>query len=424
VWLVIGVTWLLLLFRSARSAERLWVLPSELFRYGVVIGAAIVVAAHLPGWQRALFAGGVDRGVLARTLDASLYELAVVALASLAAFALSRSLLRPVVIGTRPPVGARDLTLRARFLVATTGAAFATAGTLLSLIVDFESTPNAALVPFLLTALALIAFAALIGWLVGGDAASAIQFVTHRVRQLGSDRALTVPVVAADEVGDLALATNELEARIRREEAEAASRAERERVARELHDSVAKSVSVLALEAGSLAAQADQATRQKLERLEHLARALAEELRAIVRDMRAAGEREPFETSLRRLAAAHPGAVLETSGDLERVNPLARFETLRILDEALLNAEQHADAARVRARMAVSDGHMRLVIEDDGRGMGDLRLDELVEHGHFGVVGMRERAAILDGELRFERGSEGGTRVVLEVPLLPNKESS
>ena len=421
VWVPIAAAWLWLLFRKGRSIEALWVLPSALFRYSLVIGAAIVTVAHLSALQQVFAGGSVDRGVLALTLDAALYELALIALASLAAFAVSRSLLRPIVMGTRPPIGARDLTLRTRFVVATTGAAFATAGTLLSLIVDFQATPDQLLMAFLVTAIALIAFAALIGWLVGDDAASAIEVVTQRVRELGSDRSLTVPVVAADEVGDLALATNELEARIRREEAEAAGRLERERVARELHDSVAKSVSVLALEAASLAAQADPGTRAKLDRLERLARALAEELRAIVRDMRAAGEREPFEASLRRLASQHPAAGIQLDGDLERVNTLARFETLRILDEALSNAERHADADRVTARLAVNNGHMQLVVEDDGRGIGELRLDELVDRGHFGVVGMRERAAILDGDLRFEQRKEGGTRVVLEVPL--QKES-
>jgi signal transduction histidine kinase len=288
---------------------------------------------------------------------------------------------------------------------------------LLSIGLDFSATPDAALVASLITAVVLIAFAAVIGWLVGDDTASALQFVTQRVRELGRDRTLHVPVVAADEVGDLALATNELEARIRAEEAAAAANAERERVARELHDGVAKSVSVLSLEVASLAAQADPQTRARLARLEHLARALAEELRAIVRDMRAGGEPEPFETSLRHLAAQHPSASLDFRGELERVHPLARFETLRILDEALSNAERHADAQHVSARLAVDDGVMRLVVEDDGHGIGELRLDELVARGHFGIVGMRERAEILEGDLKFESRGGGGTRVMLDVPL-------
>jgi signal transduction histidine kinase len=99
------------------------------------------------------------------------------------------------------------------------------------------------------------------------------------------------------------------------------------------------------------------------------------------------------------------------------VHPLARFETLRILDEALSNAERHAEAAHVRARLAVDDGVMRLVVEDDGRGLGELRFDDLVARGHFGLVGMRERAAILEGDLQFGAGNNGGTRVTLDVPL-------
>jgi signal transduction histidine kinase len=417
MWAPIAVVWLWLLARNARSADGLWGLPSALFRYSIAVGAAIVAASEI--WYLRGHTGGlaIDSGAIVESLDAVLYELGLIALGSLAAFAVARSIIRPVLLGSRPPLGTRDLTLRTRFVVAATGAAFATAGMLLSIVVNFSTTPEPLLLTYLVTALALIAFAALIGWLVGDDAGTSIQVVTQRVRELGRDRTRGVPVVAADEVGDLALATNELEARIRRDEAEAAGRAERERVARELHDGVAKSVSVLSLEVASLAAQADPATRAKLDRLERLARALAEELRAIVRDTRAAGDREPFEASLRQVAARHPAAAVDLAGELERVNPLARFETLRILDEALSNAERHADAERVSARLAVEDGTMRLVVEDDGRGIGDLRLDELVERGHFGLVGMRERAAILDGELRFEQRKEGGTRVILNVPL-------
>lgn len=414
VWATVAVIWVWLALRGRRSSDALWLLPSALFRYSLVAGSAVVVTAHLPT-VRAAFAGSqVDRALILTALDISLYELGVLALASLAAFAISRSLLRPYVIGTRPPVGARDLTVRTRFVVGTTGAAFATAGTLLSLLLDFSTATDTMLAGFLMTAIALVAFAALIGWLVGDDAASSIEAVTKRMRALGTGE---LPIVAADEVGDLALAANELERRIRREEADAAARAERARVARELHDGVAKSVSVLALEAASVERDADHATRAKLGRIEHLARGLAEELRAIVRDMRTQEERQPFGDAIDRLVAEHPGTVLELSGDLDRVNVLARFETLRILEEALRNADQHARARRVTARVSVADEKLRLVVEDDGKGIDEVPLESLAERGHFGLIGMRERAALMDGDLRFERRVEGGTRVILEAPM-------
>ncbi len=419
VWVPVTIAWLWLVARHRRWPEGPWLLPSALFRYSIAVGGAAVVIAHLPALRAAVADPESTRGLFAATLDSALYELGVVALASLAAFAASRSLLRSSLIGTRPPVGARDITLRTRFIVATTGAAFATAGTLLSVLVDFSLTPTATLASFLATAGALVLFAAVIGWLVGDDAASGVEAVTRRMRELAAarDAPLEMPVIAADEVGDLTLAANELERRIRHQEAESAARAERERVARELHDGVAKSVSVLALEASALAGHADPATRQRLARIEHLSRALAEELRAIVQDFRTQADREPFDRSLRRIVSEHAGVALSLEGDLERVGTLARFETLRILDEALRNAERHADATRVSARVAVGDSHLRLVVEDDGKGVGLLSWDELATRGRFGLVGMRERATLLDGELTLEPVASGGTRVVVEVPL-------
>ena len=424
VWLPVAIAWLWLVRRHGRSAEGLWLLPSALFRYSIAVGGAAVTITHLPALRAAALDAPESRGLVAATLDAALYELGVVALASLAAFAVSRSLVRPVLVGTRPPVGARDITLRTRFVVATTGAAFATAGTLLSVVVDFSLTPDRELASFLATALALVLFAGLIGWLVGDDAARGVEAVTRRMRELSTapDAPREMPVVAADEVGDLTLAANELERRIRLDEAESAARAERERVARELHDGVAKSVSVLALEASALSRHATPATQQRLERIEHLARALAEELRAIVHDFRTHPEYLPFERMLQRTAEDHPGVALAVEGDLEGVGTLARFETLRILEEALRNAERHAEARHVSARLTVANGDLRLVVEDDGKGIGAISWDDLAKDGHFGLVGMRERAALLDGELTVGGRPSGGTRVVVQVPLRKERE--
>jgi len=353
-------------------------------------------------------------------LESSLYELGVVALASLAAFASSRSLLRPALVGTRPPLGARDIGLRTRILVATMGASFATAGILLNVLVDFDTTPPAQLASVLATGAALVLASALIGWLVGEDASQSVNGVTQRMRELArSERTAPteVPVIAADEVGDLIVAANELERRIRREEALAAATSERERIARELHDGVAKSVSVLSLEIASLGARAPDDLRRPLARTEHLARVLSEELRAIVHEFRTRTDDEPFVETLRRTVRGPLSAALETEGDLDRVGGLARFEVLRVLDEALENAERHANGTRTHARLAVDESALHLVVEDDGRGIGPIRWTELASQGHFGLLGMRERAALLDADLRLEPLSGGGTRVSLDVPL-------
>lgn len=416
VWISIGILWLAVTLRARGSVTELWRLPSRLFRGGVGVGAAEIVL----GRGIALVDTGAAPAFLVSALESALYALGVVALASLAAFASARSLLRPALVGTRPPLGARDIGLRTRILVATMGASFATGGILLNVLIDFDATPPAQLASFLATAGVLVLASALIGWLVGEDASQSVNGVTQRMRELArSERTAPteVPVIAADEVGDLIVAANELERRVRREEAIAAATTERERIARELHDGVAKSVSVLSLEIASVAARAPDELQPRLARTEHLARVLAEELRAIVHEFRTRTEDEPFAETLRRTVRGHGSAALETEGDLDRVGGLARFEVLRVLDEALENAERHANGTGTHARLAVDDSALHLVVEDDGRGIGPIAWTELASQGHFGLLGMRERAALLDADLRLEARSGGGTRVSLDVPL-------
>jgi signal transduction histidine kinase len=211
----------------------------------------------------------------------------------------------------------------------------------------------------------------------------------------------------------------EIERRLRREETAAAAAGERERIARELHDGVAKSVSVLALEAATIASHAPDTLRPELARVERLARLLSEELRAIVTDVRSRDGDEPFAQSMRRVADRHPEVDLEIDGDLERIGPLARFEILRMVEEGLRNAERHAGATEIVARVALFDGHVRLEVEDDGRGIDadEFHLEQLADQGRYGLIGIRERAELLRGTLTIERRPQGGTLVRIAFPL-------
>jgi signal transduction histidine kinase len=417
--LAILITWLALT-ASARSAHALWALPSDLFRAALAVGAASVLVVRIA----TLALGGADaatpRTLIVTTIEDVLYGLGVVALGALAAFALARTVMRPALRERLPPASARDITLRTRFLVATTGASFATAGVLLDVLVDFVRTSDAALAGYLLTAAGLVGFAAAIGWFVGDDTARGIESVSARLRELASRGSAhsAVPLLAADEIGELAAVAMELERRLRREEAAAAAAGERERIARELHDGVAKSVSILALEAARIAGQAPATLRPELARVEHLARLLAEELRAILTDVRSRDNAEPFAQSVRRAADRYPGVKLEVEGDLDRIGTLARFEILRIVEEGLRNAELHARAREIVARVALRDGHVRIEVEDDGRGIDELRLDELADQGRYGLIGMQERVELLRGTLAVERRKQGGTVVRADFPLV------
>jgi signal transduction histidine kinase len=419
--LAILIVWIVLTATSARSAYGLWALPSDLFRAALAVGVASVLVVRGATLALAGLGEATARTLIVTTIEDVLYGLGLVALGALAAFALARTVLRPGLRERPAPNSARDITLRTRFLVATTGASFATAGVLLDVLVDFERTSDAVLVGYLLTAAALVGFAATIGWLVGDDTARGIESVSARLRELASPGSAesAVALLAADEIGELAAAAMEIERRLRREETASAAASERERIARELHDGVAKSVSVLALETATIAAQAPETLRPELARVERLARLLSEELRAIATDMRSRDGGEPFAQSMRRVADRHPHIDVEIDGDLERIGALARFEVLRMVEEGLRNAERHAGATAIVARVALSDGHVELEVEDNGRGIDtdDFDLERLADRGRYGLIGIRERAELLRGTLTIERRPQGGTLVRVAFPL-------
>jgi signal transduction histidine kinase len=88
----------------------------------------------------------------------------------------------------------------------------------------------------------------------------------------------------------------------------------------------------------------------------------------------------------------------------------------RVVQESLTNVVRHAQARAAGVSAAVTNGVLVVVVEDDGVGIGPTKLGP-ASTGGYGLDGMRERASLVDGVLRIERPTSGGTRVTLEVPL-------
>ncbi len=418
-WAAVMATWLGIVWRARGSSARSWALPSRLFRVGMTFGPVALLITNALGAALVPDQRPEGRGI-ASLVEALSYEFGIVALASLAAFAASRSILRPVLVTSQPPTSARDLTLRTRFLVSAAASSFATAGVLLAVLIDFQDTPTASLIGFAAIAILLVAFTTAIGWLVGDDAARAMESLTRKVRELAartSTAETRVPVMSADEIGDLATALQSLEQRVRRDEATAAAASERERIARELHDGAAKSVSALALEAASLRARGDASVAHDLMRIEKLARDLSDELRAIVRDLRSREDTQPFAEVLRECIVPHRGARLDVEPGIEAASPLVRYQVTRILSEALRNAEMHAQGSQVAVDVAANSDRLHVRVDDDGVGIERVDWEQLVDDGHFGLMGMRERAQLLGGTLDVERSGMGGLRILVDVPL-------
>jgi signal transduction histidine kinase len=89
----------------------------------------------------------------------------------------------------------------------------------------------------------------------------------------------------------------------------------------------------------------------------------------------------------------------------------------RIAQEALRNAVKHADASEIEIRLTGYPDRVRLTVTDDGRGVrGGADSARFVAQGHFGLAGMRERAAMIGGRLDVQTAPDYGTVVVLELP--------
>jgi signal transduction histidine kinase len=212
----------------------------------------------------------------------------------------------------------------------------------------------------------------------------------------------------------------------REEVARLAVTAERLRIARELHDVVAHSMTVIAMHAGSgrLAADRDPvAARKALEVVEESSRDALAEMRRLVTVLRDADEADalapaPGLTDVHRLvaevAAAGVSVDVHTEGDLAAVPGGVSLTAYRIVQEALTNVVRHAGPARARLSVVVGGDSVRLVVSNGG-GHRAAAAAVPPARGH-GLVGMQERAALYGGELTAGPGPDGEWRVAGWLP--------
>ncbi|WP_374214499.1 sensor histidine kinase [Streptomyces sp. Je 1-79] len=202
---------------------------------------------------------------------------------------------------------------------------------------------------------------------------------------------------------------------------------ERARLARDMHDSVAKTLHGLALAADALEAAADP--REQAGVVARSARRAAAESRELLGELRRpsyvggevdlAGElTSRVEDFTRRsgIEARYQGV---GPGSVPPVPYAVARQLLTIASEAMENAGRHACPTRVDVSAGVVAGLLRISVCDDGRGLPPgTTLDGLRRTGHFGVVGMVERAAGLGARIRIGRGGVAqGTEVRLELPV-------
>ncbi len=206
-----------------------------------------------------------------------------------------------------------------------------------------------------------------------------------------------------------------------REEARAAELAsQRLRIAHDLHDTLARSIVTLILEMGLVAKTTrDEEARAKLIELQAEARAGLAEARDAITRLRAArrDEDDPKRIVEAFAKRAREKGPLELRADLPldiSALPSETAEALsRILREALRNIELHACARRVDIDVREQDGAVRLDISDDGVGFDPAR----PAAGHFGLVGIKERAAAINATLDIVSAPGEGAHLSLRAPL-------
>jgi signal transduction histidine kinase/ligand-binding sensor domain-containing protein len=194
--------------------------------------------------------------------------------------------------------------------------------------------------------------------------------------------------------------------------------AERERIARELHDTLLQGFHGLLLrfQAVTNRLPARGAVREELEDALEKAETVLVDGRARVRDLRGPSAERDLPDALRDTGTAIGQQILiQVEGVPRPLHPLVREEALAIGQEAIRNAAQHARAEHVLVSFRYGARDFALTVEDDGQGLPDDVRTGGKREGHFGLVGMRERASRINGRLVLEAAPGGGTRVTLTM---------
>ncbi|MFE3142199.1 sensor histidine kinase [Streptomyces scopuliridis] len=237
-------------------------------------------------------------------------------------------------------------------------------------------------------------------------------------------------MAASCMVGLLSRERREHAVALRSQEVAEAVTAERLRIARELHDMVAHSIGIIAIQAGvgSRVIQTQPAeAREALRAIEATSRETLSGLRRTLVALRrtdlgaAASGQAPLGPSpgladIERLAAATADAGVRVdvrrSGEQRPLPADIDLSAYRIVQEALTNVVRHAGTGRCRVAIHYGDEELSVEVVDDGRGA----VENGAAHG-FGIVGMRERVGLLHGHLSAGPRPEGGFRVAARLPL-------
>ncbi|MDF2435533.1 MAG: hypothetical protein JWP44_5166 [Mucilaginibacter sp.] len=215
--------------------------------------------------------------------------------------------------------------------------------------------------------------------------------------------------------------------RAREQESRRRASEERLRIARELHDVLAHSISLINVQSGvalHLIEEQPQQARIALAAINEASAEALREVRSVLSVLRGTGEEPPRAPTagLARLdelvsgaSAAGVTVALEVQGDQRPLPASVDLAAFRIVQESLTNIVRHAGAGTATVQLTYAERELKLQIDDDGRGAGAYG-PRGIGTGN-GIAGMRERATALGGELDAGAGEAGGFRVRARFPL-------
>ena len=199
---------------------------------------------------------------------------------------------------------------------------------------------------------------------------------------------------------------------------------ERRRVARDIHDGPAQAIANIVFRAEVcerlIDTDAERAKTELKALREHIRSALSE-IRKIIFDLRPMALDDlglvPTIRGILDVLREQYGLFTEiaVTGKERRVEPHIEIGMFRVVQEALNNVVKHAQAASIRVRIEFAANGVTVIVEDDGKGF-DFS-DEGSPAGHFGIMGMQERVQLLEGKLAIKSAPNGGTRVIVSVPI-------
>jgi two-component system sensor histidine kinase UhpB len=222
------------------------------------------------------------------------------------------------------------------------------------------------------------------------------------------------------EIAELTTSFNAMLARLEAERATSSGRAlsaqeaERQRLARELHDEVGQTLTAVLLQLKHAADRAPQPVRDDLQQAQETTRAGLDEIRRIARRLRPGVLEElGLHSALRALTAefttSRLSATAHITPGLTRLDPATELVLYRVAQEGLTNTARHTHATRVEVHLrALPDARVGLLVRDNGQGIG------AAPEGA-GISGMRERALLIGAEFQIGRGPQGGTEIRLNV---------